>query len=433
MVQFAHIQEIVDPIVDHLVDIIQAPKRDYLDELRLPELEQTALINKAFASRSQKYLFSLIYLNKVYFQVDPGQIWDAQLDEMALRTVLNLLEIFKYKPHLAAHLRTIKLCVHFGNLVKRYEPVSRLLTVLKNYRNPRHINIMINALDYRDPVPEPDYSYLTHLRLQSLTFSSSYIKLPATFFVNHPELQSLNLKSCRWKPDDVSPSTLTTRPAIKRLTFEDCNMLLRYLFEPGSEDGSLMDFSSLEYLCIPSPSGETRVLIQQLISISAQTLKEFTSHASLYEADFDFSACANLRIADLRLAHASIETLVTTIGTIPSPNLIEVLNIQVAIQITGNKPGERLQVAPPWEVLDRELYRALSASRWAKVAARLHVKLWRHSDDMRGVSIPETVEECDQYMDNLPHLFPLTSSDEGINFSITREVILHFHDFLPPL
>ncbi|KAF9039061.1 hypothetical protein BJ165DRAFT_363321 [Panaeolus papilionaceus] len=159
MTRLDEIQEIVDLIIDHLVSDIQSTaslagtgyRLEYPISIKLHELKQCSLISKAFASRSQKYLFSTIMIyadavpivNTLPETERTSPHLEPALDKPSSRAVNNLLNIFEQKPHLVKHLHTMTICDQFAYLVRRYESLRKLFDLLRSQGNPSSVEIRL--------------------------------------------------------------------------------------------------------------------------------------------------------------------------------------------------------------------------------------------------------------------------------------------------
>ncbi|KAF9051436.1 hypothetical protein BJ165DRAFT_1448725 [Panaeolus papilionaceus] len=453
MAPAVEIQDIVDLIVDHFVDNIKTwcldgrlPYRlTYPTSVWLQELKECALINKAFAYSSQKYLFSKIrikgeYIPEIYNIPVTERTSPARapvLDKASDRSIDNLLAILDHKSYLATHIHTIDTYSEFGYLVQLHPPLKRLLGKLLSHGNPRNLSIF--AQDKHNPKqPLPDYSFQKDIAVHLQVLKCDLMEMiPISFIASNPNLTTLKLADCSGKMDDHYVAG-GSRPRLKSLVLEESWSVLESLLgKRGVPTGILspIDFSHLVNLRLfPSASPEDVRSVQRLLSIAGQSLKTLTMSTFLFEATsyisaLDLSACDDLHTARLLAAindtnsnSDSFHKLNDTLITFPSPNVIRYLDIDVYLGISSTLRGQ-VYASLSWETLDKRLHHIVSATKANQVVCQVFIRFFRGHLDRTEENMDIATQECQQLVEDLKDKrFQLTSAipSDRIVFKISH-------------
>ncbi|PPR04591.1 hypothetical protein CVT24_012019 [Panaeolus cyanescens] len=465
------IQEIVDLIVDSLVESIEAGLKErtsgpyrptYPPSVRLQELKQCALINKVFTRPAQKYIFSEFSIH-YYQRPSPGYIPKEEMmspvaapmpDSNNLRIINNLLDALLQKPYLALYMCSLDTGPAFGHMLEVCKPLSDVFDILQTHRNPRKIDFF-GGMEYDLPksilpnfrFQERVASYLEHLKCSSLG------AVPLALISNGPQLQSLELRFCSLATENdsecwVSQSTSDARPKLKRLTIGDSTTLLEALLgEPKNLQTRTgpVDFSALEYLdLIPSACPEDVASVQRLISICAPSLRVITMNTLISEAEtyirpLNLSSCSRLQTLELIATINNIWTnddsrsqLADTLSTIPSPNVIEHLVIDVYVKISDTVRSQSY-ADEGWNSLAKQIYRVCSESLSTKVHCTLKLQFFRFHLNRGEESYDLVTQECSQLAEELKTVhFHQTISNDRVVFDITHSLFVdHLYEFKP--
>ncbi|KAF9050417.1 hypothetical protein BJ165DRAFT_1592393 [Panaeolus papilionaceus] len=351
------VQEIVDLIIDHLVDVIPHRPSSYPASIHLQELKEIALISKAFTPRSQKHLFSTIEIQQKYDYkaareavVDAvDHLWEPEIDDANKKSPPQ----FTQSPR--AEASSCSASPHYQNVRPLRQSGEALRVDSDLVENPE---ALWKSTSHQ---LKPDILFMQNFQIQSLTFSV-WDEIPVTFITNNKDLQSLTLSCCLWTPDDVDPASIIARPAIKRLSAMACSGLLEYLVQPTVGDQSLLDFSSLEYLHVVSDEKQDMPIVRRLLPLAGRSLKEFVQTTEMFVSS---------GYGDLE----TLDELVATLETIPN-SPIEKLEMNIYLDIDGENDSQPYANLP-WEALDREVQRVLSAGNVTPAVGSLYIEFWR--------------------------------------------------------
>ncbi|PPR04589.1 hypothetical protein CVT24_012017 [Panaeolus cyanescens] len=434
------IPDIIDLIVDYVVEAIEdylktpsAPYRHaYPPSIRYKELKECALINKAFTSRSQKYFFSTLniwhdsspYLAHIPPEAVTSPVSAPVLDDASLKTVHNLLEILEHKPYLAAHIRVLNTCAQFGHVLKLSEPLSKLFEILQSHGNPRTVDIY--ALD----------AYRPKASVQSTAFrNASHLtcKISDAARCNH-YLSLLSQITPAYKGNAPTVQLTTPRPRLKNLfLLESWTVLEVLLGSPvhSSAPYAPIDFSQLEKLHLtPSAADEDVQSVQRLLSVCGSSIKELAMHcditeATAYSRPLDLSECFNVHTARfIATIHAtddmSRSQLAETLSTIPNPNSITDLTIEVVIFIS-KEIRSQTYADEGWDCLDEQIDRIASSSSFPKFNCTIRLEFFRFHLDREQESGALVTQECAQLADKLKNVhFIRTTSNKRVDFQVAH-------------
>ncbi|KAF9039066.1 hypothetical protein BJ165DRAFT_1531182 [Panaeolus papilionaceus] len=442
MAQVVTIQEIVDLIVDHLVhDILFSTqcsgmeyRRPYPVSLQLHELKQCALINKAFASRSQKHLFSTIELHAVPvtgFCVLPETEQTTQrepaLEERSLQTINRLIDIFHQKPHLAMHLHTLRICLYFGYLLRRYNSLRQLMELLRGQGNPRNMVFLARESRVR---PDHDFQESIGANIQSLHcwFAAT---VPAWFIANNPQLKMLNLRYCQSAQDEETYPCIpiSSRATLKSLTLNNSWTVLETLLRDDDSGRSAVDFSYLRSLHLhPSCEGRDVSSVQQVISIAGPSLEVLTMSTYVHEPDsysrpLDLSSCTSLQTTTLLMVGGlenNLDQLVDTLRTVPYQNSMKALTIEIYLpmDIIG-QVWLQTCMSHRWDRMDSEIHRIFNTNVASLQPLIFNLRIWfsRRYMNTENENYEAAVKECEAFTEGLKTgCFPLTTSNRRIEF-----------------
>ncbi|PPQ84638.1 hypothetical protein CVT24_007174, partial [Panaeolus cyanescens] len=450
------IQEIVDLIVDFLVESIETGLKEgsgpyrppYPASVRLQELKECALVNKTFTRRAQKYLFSELRIS--YHQIPhPNYICNEGMtspvaapipDSSDLQIILNLRDILRQKPYLALYMCSLDTCAVFGHMLEVCEPLADVFNALRAFKNPRKMEFF----GFDSGLPK---SIRPHFRFQAAI--APYLQhmkcgfldaVPLTFISNNPELQRLELRYCTLATENNSANavphgqSLSARPKLKQLSIASSWTILEALLSGIDNSTPPVDFSLLECLDLtPTVYYEDVASVHKLISICAPSLKVVTmetliSEAETYIRPLDFSPCSRLQrlqllatINTINNAHDdSRSQLADTLGTIPSPNSIEHLDIDVYITISETLRSQTF-ADEGWDTLSRQVDRVCSASSSSKVNCTIRLEFFRFYLDREKEDYDLVIRECSQLAEELKtgH-FHQINSNERVVFDVTH-------------
>ncbi|PPR02386.1 hypothetical protein CVT24_011729 [Panaeolus cyanescens] len=450
------IQDVVDLIVDSLVGSIEewlkdpdSPhRRDYPVSIRLRELKQCALVNKAFAARAQKYIFSRIRIWTTLNRL-PECIPDTEktsptaapaLDQLSLQAISNLLDILKRKPHLAGHVQTIDASAQLGHVLEHCQHLVKLLDLLRTYDNPRWIELR-NAGRIWDSRGIPaDFRFQERVAANLQVLECEHLAaMPLNLLANSPHLSSLTLRYCSaeaqdQKPQDRARIGTSPLPKLKHLSLFDSWTVLDALVHgkkgvPNSQ--APVDFSSLEHLTLDTSCYKTGAFpsVQRLLSMTRHSLKSIMLSKNIladYERSYstpllDLSICGE-GLEDFRLSVTlnnpreghRLRQIVDTLNTIPSPNAVK--HIELFVDLSISRDFRNRDYGNPelgWEELDRVLNRIASTCSISsqKVHFVLHLEF--------KCQCPVADKECARFVKQLEErVFPEVQRNGRIVFVV---------------